>query len=369
MRVCGIRIGGLLDRYVARLFFLSYLAAFFLVVGLFLIVDMAVNLDEYLRADEAGAAPASLDVAQFYALQVPFLYLQMSPYVTLVAGMFTAAKMTRFNEVVAGMAAGVSVRRLFAVVLLGATLLSAGMFVLREWATDEIGARRDALLDQLRERRAYPIYENFTIYDRTGRHVRAREYHTGLEGDDPVLMGLSCRYQLEERSVTIVAQEARPLADGAWALEGGERLEVDERAQRPSGLAVLEEFRFTPEDVELSWKGRRQPMDLSFSESRALLERDPTNAQYRTLLHYHITFPLAGLVLLLIGLPFALRQERGKAGERIARGFFLCVAYFGFEFMTRTLGLQGQLGPLFAGWLPIVSFGALGVVLLGSMRS
>ena len=100
-----------------------------------------------------------------------------------------------------------------------------------------------------------------------------------------------------------------------------------------------------------------------------LLRGDPSNMQYRTLLQYHITFPLAGLILLAVGLPFALGQERGRAGERVAKGFFLCAAYFAFEFAVRTLGLQGQIGPLFAGWVPVLTFGALGTVLFGSMRS
>ena len=53
-----LKVGGHLDRYVARLFGMSYLAAFFLVVGLFLIIDMALNLDEYLRANEDGSSPS-----------------------------------------------------------------------------------------------------------------------------------------------------------------------------------------------------------------------------------------------------------------------------------------------------------------------
>ena len=108
---------------------------------------------------------------------------------------------------------------------------------------------------------------------------------------------------------------------------------------------------------------------ISAERCLLLLERDPTNARYRTLFHYHVTFPLAGVVLLLVGLPFVLGQERGKAGERVGKGFFLCVAYFGFEFVTRTLGLQGGLGPLFASWLPVISFGALGLVLFSGQRS
>jgi lipopolysaccharide export LptBFGC system permease protein LptF len=67
--------------------------------------------------------------------------------------------------------------------------------------------------------------------------------------------------------------------------------------------------------------------------------------------------------------PFVVGDERGKAGERIARGFLLCVAYFGVDFVARTLGLQGTVGPVFSGWLPLVLFGSLGAVLTAFMRS
>ena len=100
-----------------------------------------------------------------------------------------------------------------------------------------------------------------------------------------------------------------------------------------------------------------------------MLDREPSNSQFQTLAQYSLTFPLAGLVLLLVGLPFVVVSERGRAGERIARGFFLCVVYFGVDFVARTLGLQGELGPVFSGWFPLVLFGSLGVVLTASMRS
>jgi lipopolysaccharide export system permease protein len=372
----SLSVGGLLDKYVARLFVMSYLAAFFLVVGVFTIMDLAVNLDEYLRPDDNGEAPSSLLVVRYYAHQMPFLYLQMSPYVTLLAGMFTAAKMSRHNEIVAALGAGISARRLFAAVFLVASLLSAGMFGLREWATDELGSRRDALLDHLRERRPVPVYEGFWVRDSRGHTIRVRRYYpAGVDGGRPEISGLSSHFDLGGNRVDILAETARPLAAGApdeegrWEVTGGKRLESGDPERVESTFEVLDELRFTPEDVELAWKGREHPLDLSFSESLRLLERDPTNAQYRTLLHYHLTFPLAGLILLMVGLPFVIENERGKAAERIAKGFLLCVLYFGLDFVSRTLGLQGQIGPLHAGWLPVLSFGTLGLVLFGFMRS
>jgi lipopolysaccharide export system permease protein len=369
MRRRALPFPGRLDAYVARLFALSYAAAFFLVVGLFVILDMAANLDEYLAPDKSGYAPPTRLVGEFYLLQLPFLYLQMSPYVTLVAGMFTATRLARANEVVAVLGAGISVRRLLFSVYLAAAALALGMFALREQATRDLGRRRDLLQDHLRERRPVPRLENLVVWDKRQRTVTLREYVVHPDPARAEAIGLSERHREGERLVSTDAERAQPLSGGRWQLEGGIRLVDDGLGREQRAIAVLDDTRFTPQEVELAWKAREHPMDLSYGELRDLLAREPTNLQYQSLLQYNLTFPLAGLVLLLVGLPFVVGDERGKAGERIARGFLLCVAYFGVDFVARTLGLQGAIGPVVSGWFPLVLFGSLGAVLTSSMRS
>jgi hypothetical protein len=48
---------------------------------------------------------------------------------------------------------------------------------------------------------------------------------------------------------------------------------------------------------------------------RELMRRDPTGPRNQTLFQYSLTFPLANLVLLLVGLPILLRHERGNGVE------------------------------------------------------
>jgi len=371
MRQRALPFPARLDRYVARLFALSYGAAFFLVVGLFVIIDMATNLDDYLASDKSGYSPPTIEVGRYYLLQLPFLYLQMSPYVTLIAGMFTATKLARSNEIVAALNAGISVRRLLFPVYLGAGLLALGMFVLREEATSAVGRERDLLQDHLKERRDKPRPENLVVWDRRQRQVTLREYVVAADPMASEAIELSTRWRERDSDefVAIDARSAKPLSGGRWALEGGERLEDNGKRRQTLPLPILDDPRFTPEEAELAWKAREHPMDLSHGELTDLLAREPTNLQYQTLIQYNLTFPLAGLVLLLVGLPFVVGDERGKAGERIARGLLLCVAYFGVDIVARTLGLQGTVGPVFSGWLPLVVFGSLGVVLTASMRS
>ncbi len=366
-----LRVLGRIDRYVARLFVLSYLTAFFLVVGLFLILDMATKLDDYLQPGADGTSPPLWMVAHFYLLEVPFLYLQMSPFVTLVAGLFTTARLAKANEIVAVLNAGVSARRLLAPVFLGAGLLALGMVGLREWATAELGRQRDVLQDQLLERRERPVYSHFWIRDTAGRKLRLQLFQPAIEAGDVARFELMSSSYREGRRWIVVTADAGTWNPelGVWELERGLRVEDTPDERKTEEVSVLTDVDFTPADVELAYRGRERPEGLSLDELRLLLAREPSSATLRTLFHYNMTFPLAGLVLLLVGLPFLVGQERGRAVERIAKGFFLCLVYFGVDFVSRTLGMQGELGPIHAGWLPIVVFGSLGLVLFAGMKS
>jgi len=87
------------------------------------------------------------------------------------------------------------------------------------------------------------------------------------------------------------------------------------------------------------------------------------------MLQYHLTFPLANLILLLVGLPILLRHDRGRGAEGLAKGCLLCVFYFAADFVLRNQGLGGRMDPVLAAWLPILFFGSLGLALYETMRT
>ena len=155
---------------------------------------------------------------------------------------------------------------------------------------------------------------------------------------------------------------------GRCRVAGGPPGEVGEEEQRTS-VEQLEGFDFSA-DLPLSYqRARENPLDLSIGETLLLAERDPENVVYQTLLHYHLTFPLACIVLLLVGLPFQLRLDRGGGADGLIRGLLLCVFYFAADFGCRNFGLQGALDPLLASWLPLLTFGSLGVALYDGIQS
>jgi lipopolysaccharide export system permease protein len=366
VRLGGLFPAGRLDRYVGGLFVASYATAFLLVVGLVIVLNLASNLS-FFEPWPDGRTASTLDIVRYYVLSIPFLFLEVAPYVTVIAGMFTVSRLTRHNETIATMAAGISTQRMLAPVFLGGALAGLGMFALREVATRTIGPQREALLDVLENQRTERVEKKVWLRDRLGNVIRLGEYRPARR--EFVDLQATLR---RGKTIELVRAErgrwARSPGGPTWLLEGGVVESGGEGAlERP--ILVLEGLSFTPEDVRTALKARDGVLQLSFAEVEDLLRRDPSSAEYQTLLQYLLTFPLANLVLLLVALPFMVGQERGKHVEGLVAGFLLCVFYFAVDFVCRALGMEGDLAPLISSWLPVLLFGSLGAVLFGAMRS
>ncbi|MHC4263001.1 MAG: LptF/LptG family permease [Planctomycetota bacterium] len=368
---------GTLDRYVGRLFLGAYVVALLLVVGLYLVVDLASNLDDYLRPTESGES-AAVRVARYYLLHLPFLYLSVAPFVTLMAGLFTVARLQRAREVVAALSAGVSTRRLLLPLFVAASLIAVLMAGLRETVADRIGFERDALRYQLEEQTDEVVLAPVRLKDVAGEMIQLSVVHPGRELDSSIaeptsFEGLDAIRLIDGRWFHFVADRGTWTEDaggGHWELEGGWLDEVGTSGRTREPLeSLIGELEFSPRDVVSAWKSRVNALELSLDEARSLSARDPDNVQYRTLLNYLVTFPLANVVLLLVGLPFLMQFERGRGTEGLVAGFLLCVFYFAADFVSLNLGMQGQIDPILASWLPPLFFGSLGLVLFGSIRT
>lgn len=376
-----LRLLGRLDRYIGGLFVTSYATALFLVVGLFLILDMASNLDDYLEPWPDGSRASNVLIAWYYLLDLPFLFLQVAPFVTLVAGLFTVSKLLKFNEVVAILGAGVSSWRLLAPVFLLGAFSGVLMFGVREAVSTLLASQRDALRQVLENKSTDLVYSNLWVRDLNGSAVRLDEFRPSetiaaasgaTEKAPPRVDGLEAilRSRTHWSSIQAVSAVFLPRGSGmGWKLEGGLHDEVVGSKKRSEAVEWLDGFEFTPELAVTCWRARENPLELSFREVRELSLRNPDDVVYQTLSQYHLTFPLANLVLLLVGVPLLMRRDRTRATEGIATGAILCVFYFATDFVLRNLGLQGSLDPLFAAWLPVLVFGSLGLVLYDSMKS
>src|SRR5262249_40954367 len=109
----------LMDRLLIRAYFKAYLVCLVSLLGLYIVVDLFTNLDEFTGRHH-GIMPVLHHISFYYGHHVALIFDRLCEAIVLLAGMFTIAWMQRNNELLPMLSAGVSTRRVVQPVLFSA---------------------------------------------------------------------------------------------------------------------------------------------------------------------------------------------------------------------------------------------------------
>ena len=361
-----------LDRYVARITLGAWVICLCFLVGIFVLLDLLQNFDKFQEGmaklpeghDELGL----LNVPLYYLSFLPFVFLQVAPFVTVVSSMFAVSRLMGSSEITPMLFTGRSILRVLRPVFVWVLLVAAAMGAVREWVTPRLLLVKDDLQAVLKGQTERSYGNLVMMLDE-----RLTAFVDVFNVTDDSIEGLKVydKRDLEQPSLITRAAVARYVEDGpqgsGWYLEGGARSRYGDTEIQELDFTRIQGFE--PEDIRKQLKERRELLDLSYSDCLERLERQPELAELSFAFHHFFTFPLANIVLLLLALPFALRFERGSKAERMVLALAVCGAYLVSDLVSQNLGARGTLHPVVAAWLPTVLFGSLGLVLFDAVQS
>lgn len=136
----------ILDRYVITTFLKNYLISFFVLIGLYVTLDMVFNFDELVQVQERANVTGGLDsalvvikaAANYYFYQLFYIYVQLSGMIPVVAAAFTLIRLSRFNELSAMLSAGVPLLRIASPIIIVALVLNGLLLLDQELLIPEI---------------------------------------------------------------------------------------------------------------------------------------------------------------------------------------------------------------------------------------
>jgi lipopolysaccharide export system permease protein len=368
----------LLDRYILRSAAINYLIALAVMMGLYIVLDLFFNMDEFTEQSEAlGSVLAN--VASYYGANLFRYFAQLSGVVTLFACMATLARMRKANELTAMLASGMSLYRVAAPVL-AFGILTTGLWVFdTEVAIPGLAPKLARRHDDARGEKTYGVW---FLEDRGGALLSAQQFLPGTGTMRRMLV-----LKRDERgnfTSAIEAEEAvwekldgHPLG-GRWVLTRGlERSTVtnQENSFGPQEMLVKRrvdhyESNLDPAKIQL----RQSAQWISFLSSRQLSElskRDlPANVAVAVQQTRHARFavPIVNLLLLLLGIPFLLNRDPGTILSDAAKCLGVCGACFAIAFAGQSVMSPDTYSALPA-WLPIIAFSPLAVVLIDRIRT
>ncbi len=359
---------GCLDRYVGRTVLASYLATLLFVVLLWIIMDLLMSMGTYLEvADNHDLTLVEVLAlwVRFQLVSMPWIFVLLAPFVTVISSMFSVARLMAANEVVPMVFTGRSMPRILAPVLVTGVLSAASMAVAWEFLLPRLAPTMGRLARTLDKDDGTGSATSVVLFspDRRMRLMCDRYVpdHQRMEG----VVVMDTGSQETDLSAIKASQGTWHPERQDWELVEGVLISGQHR--RPHEWLGMEGV--TPDMLWLSVKDARESFLLSYTEVMQLITLSPGRPDLVISLHYHMTWPLANIVLLLLALPFAVQFERGSRVGRIVLAVSICGAYLLVDLTCQNLGRNEWLHPVLAAWTPTILFGSLGLVMSGGVRT
>jgi lipopolysaccharide export system permease protein len=360
----------ILDRYVLREFLLYLLLGFGTFVGIYLIVDLFEKIDTFVDYQASAAL-----IFQYYANKLPLIAVQILPVAMLLAAILSLGQLRRLNEIAAMQSCGCSPLRITVPLLIVALLVSAAAYIVgeevvpacyrRQVATFEVGIKKKRPESGLGRSEIHYL-------GRGGRVYVAKQF----EPATPSLIDISVQFFTtaagrQRISKRIDAVSARWNRTGMLEFETGllRRFDGDQEqvaAFHRYGDSRLDEApdEFAHIESDPFYMNRRQLRDYIGRIREGGASVDQHEVDY----HLRAAFPMANLVMVLLGSCLTLRVLRGGLALGFGISLTLGFAYYGCLRIGQALGYTGNLSPAIAAWLGNIVFGFVGGLLFWRMN-
>ena len=354
-----------LDRYVVRHFLQAYFYCIAGFLSIWFIFDVSDNISTFL-----DQRISRLLILKYYLTQIPQILVVLLPVALLLALLFTLGRLSRSNEIVSMLTAGVSLPRILAPLLFIALLTTAASTALNFSLAPHGEYARKRLLDDPASRRQQlgstaQIFRNRT----DNRTWFIQQFFPG---------------ENEFHSVHIVQQDANDHIvkayiatkvvyhpeNRAWELQQFKVVDYDSIGNIINSSIIEEQmitdwsetpFRLSSANVRaehLSVPELRDYLNYNSDFPATLL------APFATHLQYRLSLPWACAVVGLIAASLGVGYSRRGIVSSVAAAILLVFAMNFSMHLFLALGEGARIPTWAAAWIPIAVFAALGFVLL-----
>jgi lipopolysaccharide export system permease protein len=372
----------LIDRYLLRGFLFWLAVCFGAFLLLWITFDLSLDLHRFQAAHLRGK-----DVIQYYFFEIPEFIPLALPVSILLAMLYSVTNHTRYNEVTAIRAAGVSLGRMCLPYFAAGLVLSVLLFAFNEGFAPQAGDKADEILRNDKSAKAErhlvkPLnFINYGIGGK-GRAWQAAVYNTEThEMSLPLVSWSSTNSEMMMLSATEAVW-----TNGAWLFTGHvvETLRAGSDVTRvlaTTNDVAMPEFTETPVEIQsdikvnafhsISTKTHRADIPLADIVNYLRFHPHPDRKMRNwlfTKLHGRFAGPFTCLVAVIVAIPFSARSGRRNIFVGVAASISIFFAYFVLQQVGLTFGETGWIPSWLGAWFPNLFFGLGGLALMTKVR-
>lgn len=370
----------ILDRQMIWSFFKAYVFCLISLMGLFIVVDLFMNLEDFTAGRRDFSAVLRY-VGTYYYYKSFQIFDRLCESVILLAGMFTVAWMQRNNELLPLLSAGVSTRRAVQPVLVCAFTMMGMAAINQEFGLPNV----DNFMLENRQNpdgaKDVDVKGNFDFNGTLLSGEKAVRKENMIKKFVAVIPARAGR-----NTATLQAKEAYYIPDqeedrrsGGWLLK---QTRADGLTDWDDSDDILKslgngEYFLKTKDGDLDAVIRVKNWYMYLPTWKLLKELDrPSNTQGASLavvFHSRMTRPAIGIILILMGLSVILRDQNRNVFVSAGLCLALCAIFFTSIFACQWLGkdevASQYVTPALAAWLPVIVFGPVALVMYDAVHT
>lgn len=368
VKVPSGKIITILDFYVIRRFLFLFTLIFLALLILFVIITFFERIDRVYEHQK----PLSLFLRYIW-FRLPEFIHYILPMAGMTASLLTLGLMSKFNEVTAVKACGISLHRLIVPIVILGFLFSGVSFYLQEHILPAASKKQEQIWNMINDlpSRTYSQVDQRWLMGRGGQKMYFYRYFDPLAAVFSKLM----TFEFNELNWSLERQwfaRKAALKDKKLVLSQGWVREF--KGSKMTSFREFEKVEISPvEERSYFIKERKIPEQMTFKELRNYIRE--VQAQGFESRHFEVdfqmkfSFPLACLVMILLALPFAFSMGQRGALVGLGTSVIIAIIYWGAIGIFRGLGYIGYLSPFLAAWGLPLFFGTLALFLVFSLRT
>ncbi len=348
-----------LDRYVLRTFIGPFVLASLFAVGIYAIIETAEKLEDVLQ-NYSGFTEVVAFLSRYHLYRLPILMPKLAYAITMIAVAIALVRLARHNELLAMKALGLNLQRVVLPLVVASFVIALSLGVLQEAMLPHVAGKiRDTDMKGGSEDDPH-VYRDVMVRDSRGNVLVVQTYHS-KQHEFADAEWMEANRPENQQVVTRVKSGRYDRYNKVWLMTGARQFRIGR------GLKTVP---FTDEIWETDLMPRH------FTEKRVIFELVTTGKLFEmagqipglerklwVLIHSRFAFPFTIVALVLVGLPFVVRDDVHGAMLGVGVAVLICVLFYGIHIMLIDLGERSPLGlpPWLPGWGSTGLFTALGI--------
>lgn len=355
-KISPTRYLGILDWYIIKKFIGTYIYAILLIISIAIVFDFNENLSKFTQYH----APWRAIIFDYYANFIPYYSNLFSPLFVFIAVIFFTSKLAGNSEIIAMLAAGVSIKRLMRPYMLSCVVIAGLTFYLNSFVIPHGTVIRQNFETLYRNSKKNTSAEDIQLFVAKNTTAYIQNY------DDQYKRGYGFSLvKIKNKKIVshLTAMEIQydTIADSKyhWKLSNWKiRTLKGLKEHIQSGATKDTVLLMEPTDLVYS-KGQQETFtspELLDYISKQTSRGSGNVVQYEVEFHKRIAMSFSSFILTIIGLALSSRKRKGGMGLSLGIGLALSFSYIMLQTVSATFAIQANTPPMLAAWIPNIIF-------------